>query len=392
MFAGGAIAWWALIPLIKFFGGSISPIAPATLPIAEMNAELIWENYIRYIGAGAVAFGGIMSLYRILPLIIQTVKVGFSELFKGVMHTDHLARTDRDIPLSYLVIGSAAAILFLWLFPTVPMNLFTIVLLVILGFFFVAVTSITVGLVGSSSNPMSGMIITTVLITCLLFVSLGWAERFYLISAITMGCVASIAIALAGTTSQDLKTGFILGATPRSQQLAEMIGLILPAVAIGGTMYLLDQAYTLGSPRMPAPQATLMAMIAKGVISGELPFTLVIIGIVLGLAIELAHISILPFAIGLYLPLSLSTGVMVGGISHALVRKWGKKGTMERGVLTASGLVAGDACTGVIIALLAVLGIIPASASGLLGNIPSLILYLLLASGLTYYVSYNHKK
>ncbi len=390
MFAGGAVAWWVLIPLIKMFGQGVVTIYPATTPIAQMSAEMIWEDYIRYIGAGAVAFGGIMSLYRIFPLIVKTIHVGFKEVFSGVYHTSHLMRTDRDIPLSYLIFGSLVVIGLLWAF--FPMNLLTIVLLVILGFFFVAVTSITVGLVGSSSNPVSGMIITTLLITCLIFVSLGWTERIYLIAAITMGCVASVAIALAGTTSQDLKTGYIVGATPRSQQVAELIGLILPAAAIGVTMYLLDKVYTLGSAAMPAPQASLMAMIAKGVISQQLPFTLVIIGIVLGIAAELIHISILPFALGLYLPLSLSSGIMVGGLVHTYVKRLYIKGSIQKGVLAASGLVAGDACMGVVVALLAVLGIVPASKAGIFGNAVSLGVYALLAVALGYFATRFKKR
>lgn len=385
MFAGGAVAWWVLIPLIKMFGQGVVTIYPATIPIAQMSAEMIWEDYIRYIGAGAVAFGGIMSLYRIFPLIVKTIHIGFKEVFSGVFKTSHLRRTDRDIPLSYLICGSLAVIGLIWAF--FPMNLLTIVLLVVLGFFFVAVTSITVGLVGSSSNPVSGMIITTLLITCLIFVSLGWTERLYLISAITMGCVASVAIALASTTSQDLKTGYIVGATPRSQQIAEIIGLILPAAAIGATMYLLNKVYVLGSPAMPAPQASLMAMIAKGVISKQLPFTLVAIGIVLGIAAELIHISILPFALGLYLPLSLSSGIMVGGVVHAYVKRLYIEGSIQKGVLAASGLVAGDACMGVIVALLAVLGIVPASKVGFFNDAVSIIVYALLAIALGYFAT-----
>ncbi|MCP5492215.1 MAG: oligopeptide transporter, OPT family [Chlamydiales bacterium] len=391
MFAGGAIAWWVLIPLIKMFGQGVVTIYPAITPIAQMSAEMIWEDYIRYIGAGAVAFGGIMSLYRIFPIIIKTIHLGFTEVFAGAFKASHIQRTDRDIPLPYLICGSVAAIALLWAF--FPMNLLTIVLLVILAFFFVAVTSITVGLVGSSSNPVSGMIITTLLITCLIFVSLGWTERIYLISAITMGCVASVAIALAGTTSQDLKTGYIVGATPRSQQIAEIIGLVLPAAAIGVTMYLLNKVYVLGSPAMPAPQASLMAMIAKGVISKQLPFTLVTIGIILGIAAELTNISVLPFALGLYLPLSLSSGIMVGGVVHAYVKRLYMKDSIQKGVLAASGLVAGDACMGVIVALLAVLGLVPASKVGFFNDAIALGVYAILAVALGYFATrFKNKK
>ena len=210
--------------------------------------------------------GDSLPFFACAPVIWKTIIESFRELFHLLSaKKKDSKRTDKDISLSFLLLGSIAIILALWLFPGFHLNLVTIVLLVILGFFFVAVTSITVGLVGSSSSPVSGMTITTLLITCLVFLGFGWTDRIHLIAAITMGAVANIAIALASTTSQDLKTGFLLGATPRSQQVAEIIGLLLPAIAIGFTLYLLDDAYKFGSTKLPAPQATLMALIAKGV-------------------------------------------------------------------------------------------------------------------------------
>lgn len=266
------------------------------------------------------------------------------------------------------------------------MNFLTVFLLTVIGFFFVAVTSITVGLVGSSSNPVSGMTITTLLITCLIFVTLGWTERVYLIAAMTMACVANIAICLAATTSQDLKTGFLLGATPKSQQIAEIFGLIIPSVAIAGTIYLLHQAYGLGSDELPAPQATLMSLIAKSIIHGNLPTTLVGIGAILGLVMALIGVPILPFAIGLYLPLSLTTAIAIGGIIQAIVKHFSKgdKAT-QRGILTASGLVAGDACMGVIIALFAVLGFQPFQGVTSLPSPFSVLFFLLLGGGLIWF-------
>jgi putative OPT family oligopeptide transporter len=387
LLAGGAMGWWVLIPLIRLFAANTEAVIyPATVPIMNMSTEEIWSNYIRYIGAGAVAVGGLLSLFRIAPLITKTLRIGFDELFQGLNFKVTASRTDRDISLRWLLIGSVAIILTLWLFPGLPMNFLTIVLLVVLGFFFVAVTSLTVGLVGSTSNPVSGMTITTLLVTCLVFVSLGWTERVFLIAALTMSVVVNVAIALAGTTSQDLKTGFLLGATPRLQQIGEIIGIILPSLAIGGTLYLLDQAYGFGSAQMPAPQGTMMALIAKGVISGEIPTTLVIVGIVIGLVLELLKMPILPFALGLYLPLSLSTATMVGGVASLIVKRYEKSpAASQRGVLGASGLVAGDAVTGVVIALLTVLGIIPATANALLPDGASLAIYLLLALALGWF-------
>lgn len=382
LFAGGALAWWVIIPLIHMFGTGNVSIFPGHIPIGQMSSDQIWSDYVRYIGAGTIAVGGLLCLFKIAPLISKTLKVGFDELFQGT-HLKQALRTDRDISLRWLILGSLAIILTLWLFPGLPMNFLTILLLILLGFFFVAVTSITVGIVGSTSNPVSGMTITTLLITCLIFVLLGWTERIYLIAALTMSVVVNVAIALAGTTSQDLKTGYLLGATPRLQQIGEIIGVIVPALAIGGTLYLLNQAYGFGSAQMPAPQGTMMALIAKGVIEGDIPTTLVIIGAVLGLLLEVLKLPILPFAIGFYLPLSLSTATMVGGLVAAIVKKQqASAAATDRGVLAASGLVAGDACTGVVIALLAVSGIIPPDAKALFPHWVSLLVYALLGTAL----------
>ena len=393
LLAGGALGWWVLIPLIRLFAANTDAVIyPATVPIMQMSTEDIWSNYIRYIGAGTVAVGGLLSLTRIAPLIAKTLRIGFDELFQGLNFSTPSLRTDRDISLRWLLIGSIAIVLTLWLFPGLPMNFLTIILLVILGFFFVAVTSLTVGIVGSTSNPVSGMTITTLLITCLIFVALGWTERIFLIAALTMSVVANVAIALAATTSQDLKTGFLLGATPRLQQIGEIIGVILPALAIGGTLYLLDKAYGFGSAQMPAPQGTMMALIAKGVIEGDIPFTLVIVGAIIGLLLELLKLPILPFALGLYLPLSLSTATMVGGIVSLIVKRFeDNPAASQRGTLGASGLVAGDAVMGVVIALLTVLGIIPTTGTALLPAIASIAIYFFLAIGLAWLALKPHR-
>lgn len=386
LFAGGALGWWVIIPLLHMFSGD-QVIYPGITPIAQMSADDLWSDYVRYIGAGTIAVGGLLSLFKIAPLIGKTLKVGFDELFQGFRANKDTLRTDRDISLRWLILGSLAIILILWLFPGLPMNFLTIILLVFLGFFFVAVTSLTVGIVGSTSNPVSGMTITTLLITCIIFVLLGWTERIYLIAALTMSIVANVAIALAGTTSQDLKTGYLVGATPRLQQIGEIIGVILPAIAISGSLFLLNKAYGFGTSQMPAPQGTMMAMIAQGVIEGNIPTTLVIIGVIIGLLLELLRVPILPFAIGLYLPLSLSTGMMVGGIASYIVKKLERTTQpVDRGVLAASGLVAGDACTGVIIALLTVGGLIPATANSILPDWTSIFIYSLLGLALIWIV------
>lgn len=383
VFAGGALAWWVIIPLIRMFGMGDVTIFPSSTMISQMSSEEIWSNYVRYIGAGAVAIGGMISLVKIFPLIIKTVHVGVKELFGGFKLAESKIRTDRDISLAWLIIGSLASILFLWIVPIFHLNFFTIILLVVLGFFFVAVTSITVGLVGSTSNPVSGMTITILLVTSILFVLLGWTSSLYIIAAITMSCVANMAVCLAGTTSQDLKTGFLLGATPKRQQVAEIIGAIIPALALGSTIYVLNQAYHIGSEVMPAPQATLMSMIAKGVIMGDLPYTLVVAGVVLGLLVYIMRIPVLPFAIGLYLPLSLSTGMMAGGIVSWFVnRHTNSEAAKQNGILISSGFVGGDACTGIVIALLVIFKVIPTSAKPYLPDFVSLIAFILLGIGL----------
>ncbi|MCX6988446.1 MAG: OPT/YSL family transporter, partial [Chlamydiae bacterium] len=224
------------------------------------------------------------------------------------------------------------------------------------------------------------------LITCLVFVLLGWTERIYLISAITMGCVACCAICIAGTTAQDLKTGFLLGATPKSQQIAEMIGAVLPALALGYVIYILNSAYHIGSEMMPAPQATLISMIAKGVLTGSLPYAIVGIGVALGVVMAILRVPIMPFALGIYLPLSLSTAMMVGGLVKAYVnRQTSNESIHQQGTLLAAGLIGGDACIGIILAILTVAGVTPMDAPGILPGICSLLAYLLLGCFLAYF-------
>lgn len=378
MFAGGLLSWWVIIPLIKYYGVGSGAIAPAHIPLTSMTSEEIWQNYVRYIGAGAVAIGGLLGLIRVIPKLSKTLVEGFKQLLRK-KENQYIERTDRDISLAWIVLGPLSIILALMLLPS-SMNFFTIILLIILSFFFVAVTSITVGIVGSTSNPSSGMTLTTLLITCLIFSFLGWTERFYLISAISMSCIANIAITMSCTTSQDLKTGFLLGATPKSQQIAEIFAVFIPTLVVGFVIYLLHDAYTLGSSKMPAPQATLIALIAKALISKELPVLLVMIGVVLGLIIALLRVPLLPFALGLYLPLSLNSAIIVGGLVHWFhERRKNYAHAKEQGILIASGLIGGDALIGVGAAALTIFGIIPVEKNELFSPYASIGLYLLLA-------------
>jgi putative OPT family oligopeptide transporter len=378
MLAGGALGWWVFIPMIKLYSSPDFVVYPSTIPISQMDAVDIWSSYVRYIGIGTVAVGGVVNLLGIFPVIGKSIHVGFKELFSSASKESGLLRTDQDISMKWLILGSIFITIFLWLCPGLNMNLFTVALLVLLGYFFVAVTSITVGLVGSSSNPASGMVLTTLLITGILFAFLGWTERAYLIMAITMGVVVTVAICLAATTSQDLKTGFLLGATPRKQQVAEIIGLIFPSLLIGGVLVLLNKAYVFGSQNLPAPQAALLTVVGEGVILGKLPTTLVMLGVVIGFALMLLKVRILPFAIGLYLPLEVTSPMIIGGIVNYFVKKSKGKDNVESGVLVSSGLVAGDACSGVLIALLTVMGFINPNAPSILGGSYSLVFFILL--------------
>lgn len=374
MVTGGLLAWMVIIPLITVFGGTSSIIYPGTVPIPEMSSNEIWSNYIRYIGAGAVGTGGLFHLFKVIPLLGKAFRDGLRELLRKKSHHRALERTDRDISMKWLLIVAFAVAVILLTVPYLSFNFFSVVLLIVLSLFFVSVSSIACGVVGSSSSPVSGMLITVLIITCVVYLSLGWTERAYLFSAITLSVVACVAISLAGNTSQDLKTGFLLGATPWKQQTAQIIGLILPAVTIGATVSVLNQTYTIGSTLMPAPQANLLAIIAQGVMEKTLPFGLVGIGIALAIILSLLKIPVIPFAIGLYLPLSLSTGIFVGGLVRLMTDR--KSSVTGRGTIFASGLVGGDALIGVLIAMATVLNFIPLSAPYRFPDIVSLILYL----------------
>lgn len=381
MVSGGILAWWIFMPLIKIFGQGHVIIPPATQAISLLSNEDIWSHYIRYIGAGGVTVGGLLSLFRIFPGIAKA----FISMFKGTQdsqsHTPRLVlRTHQDLPYKFVILGILCTLAALWAIPLFHLNAVGVLLVAILGFFFVAVTSMTVGLVGSSSNPASGIIIMTLLITLFVFLALGWTQEIYMIAATVISCVVSIAICIAADTSQDLKTGFLIGATPRKQQIAMMIGTVTSACVIGFTLILLNKAYVLGSPSLSAPQATLLSMIVKGFVQGSLPFQLIIVGILLGLVVELMGIHALAFAIGLYLPLETTTCIFIGGFISYLVHRKKKEGWSEKGILFASGLVAGDALIGILIALFAILDFININAAPLLNPLWGVIAYLVVCS------------
>lgn len=357
MMAGGVVSWLVLMPLIALFGGG-ALLFPGLKPISEMASTDIWNSYIKYIGAGAVAAGGILSLVKSLPLIART----FGQAVKGYGGGKGTGlRTDRDLPMGIIGALVLATIVFIWLFPPIPVTLLGAVCIAVFGFFFATVSSRLVGLVGSSNNPVSGMAIATLLFCTMLLKSTGSAGQGGMMGAIAIGSVICIIAAIAGDTSQDLKTGYILGATPRKQQLGELVGVAAAAIAIGGVLYLLDMAWGYGSTELPAPQAMLMKMVVEGVMEGNLPWTLVFAGAGIGVAAEILRIPVLPFAVGIYLPIHLSVPIMTGG----LVRLWfekrrcrseeARKDTIERGVLYTSGMIAGEGLIGILLAVFAII-------------------------------------
>lgn len=363
MFAGGLLSWMVLIPLIVTFGADIT-MYPGTAPIGELyasgGASAIWGTYIRYIGAGALAAGGIISLIKSLPLIVKTFG-GALKSVKGSGASDN-SRTSRDINIKVVLLAIVILTVLVWLIPAIPVSPLGALIVVVFGFFFATVSSRMVGLVGSSNNPVSGMAIATLLIATLILKFTGATGIEGMASAIAIGSIICIVSAIAGDTSQDLKTGYILGATPKKQQIGEIIGVVAAALAIGGTLYLLDSAWGFGSEELAAPQATLMKLIIEGVMEGNLPWTLVIIGAVIAIIVEVIGIPVLPFAIGVYLPVHLNACIMVGGLIRLALDKLKrskeeKDAIVNDGVLFCSGMIAGEGLVGILLALLAVVGL-----------------------------------
>ncbi len=363
MFAGGVLSWLVIIPIIVLFGADII-LYPGTVSIGEMftagGASAIWSSYIRYIGAGALAAGGIISLIKSLPLIVSTFR-GAMKSMSGSKNVSN-DRTMQDMSMKVVIIAIAVLTLLVWLVPAIPVSLIGAIIVVVFGFFFATVSSRMVGLVGSSNNPVSGMAIATLLITTLILKLTGDGGVSGMASAIAIGSIICIVSAIAGDTSQDLKTGYLLGATPKKQQYAEIVGVVAAALAIGGTLYLLDSAWGFGGDELAAPQATLMKLIIEGVMEGNLPWTLVFIGVFIAIVVELVGIPVLPFAIGVYLPVQLNACIMVGGLVRLALdkikrEKEEKEAIINDGILFCSGMIAGEGVVGIILALLAVFGI-----------------------------------
>ncbi|MBE6749902.1 MAG: oligopeptide transporter, OPT family [Ruminococcaceae bacterium] len=387
MFAGGVLSWLVLIPLIVLFGENsvLYPSVDATIGeiFAAEGAGGIWGSYIRYIGAGALAAGGIISLIKSLPLIVKTFTGAMKSM--GSAGAASSERTAKDLSIKIVLIAIVVLTLLIWIIPAIPVNPIGAVIIVVFGFFFATVSSRMVGLVGSSNNPVSGMAIATLLIATLILKFTGNGGVAGMASAIAIGSIICIVSAIAGDTSQDLKTGFLLGATPRKQQVAEIVGVVAAALAIGGTLYLLDQAWGFGTDELAAPQATLMKLIIEGVMGGNLPWALVFTGVFIAIVAEIIGIPVLPFAIGIYLPVQLNACIMVGGLIRLALDKLKKEketkdAIVNDGILFCSGMIAGEGLVGILLALLAVFGVgelldlskfIPATVS----NIGGLVLF-----------------
>lgn len=439
MVAGGVLSSFVLIPMIALFGGNLTePLFPAKTLIKDMSIHDIWRNYVLYIGAGAVAAGGIISLFQSLPTIVHGAKSGLASVFGDKSKEEVKDRTQDDLPFSFVVIGTVVMVVALWFAPALHINLLSAVMIMLFGFLFVTVSSRLTGEIGSSSNPISGMTVATLLLTCLIFLAVGWIGPEHRVGALSIAAVVCIAASNGGTTSQDLKTGYLVGATPKFQQIGLLIGALSSAIVIGYSLKLLNDASTVYSKNVPAytvdvsqlkekqkvqgveaknddleyyvyqvteqsspetlavlspgkylvndrgavtylvdpgingnlnkrddgtpvtkyeaPKARLMSLIIDGILTQKLPWGLVLLGVALAIVLELCGISALPFAVGVYLPISASTPIFVGGIVRWLVdRKQKAQSEAESetgpGVLFSSGLIAGGAIAGILLAL-----------------------------------------
>ncbi|MBT3181274.1 MAG: oligopeptide transporter, OPT family [Deltaproteobacteria bacterium] len=368
MVAGGLLSWIVLIPLIATFGDGLAvPFFPEMIkPIAMMSSGEIWTRYIRYIGAGAVAFAGIITVIKSIPTMYASLKIGLHELTKRKILKEGRLRTDHDLPMFIVFGGALLVIVVIALVPHVigaggsPLiRVLGAMCVAAFAFLFVTVSARIVGMVGVTSNPTSGMTIVALLGTSFLFLVLGWTDDMGKVAALTVGTVVAVAASIAGDISQDLKTGYLIGATPAKQQTGEIIGAMLSAFFIAAAVWLLGEAFTFGSAELPAPQATLMKTVVEGVLHGNLPWGLVFIGASIALVAELLGIRTLAFAVGIYLPLSTMTPVFCGGLIRKIVdvmdhrHETTAEAQKDQGVLFGSGLIAGEGMMGVLIAFYA---------------------------------------
>jgi putative OPT family oligopeptide transporter len=364
MLAGAVLGYLGIGPLLSFVGSQLpmgTVVPPGAIPLAEMDSDALRGAYIKYVGVGAVVLGGFVSLIKSFPVIIASFSKGFGQLLGRGDKAADLPRTDRDLSMKWIVLGVAAIVVFVWLLPGTELHFLGAVMAVVFGFFFVVVAARIVGVVGSSSSPVSGMTIATLLATCMVLIYFGVEGVAGMVTAMSVGTVVCIAVCLSGDIAQDLKTGYLLGATPVHQQWTEFIGLLFPAIAMGFTLYYLNDAFGFvegATAREPllAPQANVMATVVQGIMNRSLPWAPILVGVFVAVAVELLGASSLPVAIGLYLPLTLSTPIMTGGVIAWLVQKYSSaeayKSRSLAGLLFSSGLVAGDALIGVTVAFM----------------------------------------
>jgi len=354
LFGGSLVGWMVIIPIIANFGGEQVQNLYAT-----GGARAVWSEYVRYIGAGAIATGGFISLAKNMPMFLKSFRESMGSFRKSANGKVEHVRTEHDMPMWTILVGSLAVIMFLWLSPYVKCGMGGAILIAVCGFFFAAVSSRMVAVVGSSNNPVSGMGIATLVIATLALKATGMEGAVGMVAAMLVGTVVCVIAAMAGDTSQDLKTGYLLGATPWKQQLGVMIGALATSVAIGWVLYLLNQAWGYGSAEIPAPQATLMKMVVEGIMVGSLPWHLLGIGAALAVVLALTRLPVMSFAIGLYLPIGLNAMIFLGGMLRLFLEH--KKGVTEegltRGTLFAAGLVAGEGVCGLFLAAAALIGI-----------------------------------
>ena len=402
LLAGGVLGWFVLMPLIALFGGS-QILYPAEVPIGELDAWGLWGSFIRYIGAGAVAAGGIFSLIKSMPVIIRTFRQTI--MVYGKQTEKESSRLTKDISMRWVLFLIVGIMTLIWLIPAVPVGFFGAAAIILIGFFFATVSSRMVGLVGSSNNPVSGMAIATLLCASMILKAVGKSGMSGMVGAITIGSIICIIAAIAGDTSQDLKTGYIVGASPAKQQLGELIGVMAASLAIGGVLYLLSRAWGYGTSDLPAPQAVLMKMVVEGVMGDNLPWTFIICGGAIAVVAEILSIPVLPFAVGLYLPIHLSTPIMIGGFIRLYYEKRKmssakeRKRKLENGTLYSSGMIAGEGLAGILLAVFAIipigdstLGDLLSNQSGIrFGNMGSLFFFAVLCGGMLLFINRKEK-
>jgi putative OPT family oligopeptide transporter len=340
VFAGSFLGWLILIPLFSFF------YEPATKAYLKGGAIAVWKDYVRYVGAGAIATGGLLSLLKSLP--------AFLKAFRETISSSRAGGSSEDIPLKRVILGIIALIIIITLVPQVPVSIGGAMLIALFGFFFAIVSARMVGLVGSSNNPISGMTIATLVVSAFALKTCGVVGAAGMIAAIAIGSVVCIIAALAGDMSQDLKTGWLLGATPWKQQIGELIGAGAASFTVAGVLLLLHKAWGFGSEAISAPQAMLMKSVTEGIMGETLPWGLLLIGVGIAIIIALCRLPVMPCALGIYLPIKLNATIFIGGLLRYLVDRYCSRFS-SRGTLFSAGLIAGEGLCGILLAILAIL-------------------------------------